>query len=62
VISEFSEKAYHRTAYDIDRQGAERKLDALAQLLNISAQEVAKDRSDEASCADQENGTQCATR
>ena len=61
MIGEFSEKADDRTAYDIDRQGAERKLDALAQLLNVSAQEVAKDRSDEASCADQEKSTQCET-
>lgn len=58
MISELSEEADHRTTYNIDCQGTKGKLDALAQLLNIAAQEVTKNRPNEPACADKEEGTQ----
>jgi len=53
-VGQFSKKPDHHTAEHINRQGAERKLDALAELLDISAHEVAKDRADKTACADKE--------
>lgn len=53
MVSQFSEKTDHRAAHNIDRQGAEGKLNALAELLDIATHKVAKDRADEPACADQ---------
>ena len=60
MIGEFSKEADQRTSQDIDGQSAKGKLDTLAQLLRIAAQEIAKDRSDEPACADEKEGTQSA--
>ena len=43
MIGEFSKEADQRTSHEIDGQSAERESDVLAQLLNISALEVAQD-------------------
>lgn len=62
LIGEFGEKADQCTARHIDRQGAEGKLEALAELLHIAAEQIAKDRSDEPACADEEQCAQNVTR
>ncbi len=43
MVGELSKEADQRTSHKIDGQSAEWKLDALAQLLRIAAQKVAKD-------------------
>lgn len=53
MVRQFSQKANECAAHNIDRQGAEGKLDALAELLNVATHKVAKDRADEPACADQ---------
>ncbi len=57
LIGEFSEKADERAAKDIDGQGAERELNALAQVLSIAAHKIAQDGPNEPACADEK---QCA--
>ena len=53
MIGEFRQKADECTAENIDRQGAERELNALAHLLSIAAYKVAQDRPDESAGADE---------
>jgi len=62
LIGEFHEKANQHTAHHIDRQRAEGKLETLAELLHIAAEQIAKDRSDEPACADEEQCAQNVTR
>lgn len=57
-VCQFSQKSDDHTTHDIDRQGAERKLDALAQFLDIPAHSIAKDRANETTCADKQKGAQ----
>lgn len=54
MIGQFCEKSDRRAPQDIDRESAEGELNALAELLNVSAHEVAKDGAEKAAGADQE--------
>ena len=54
MIGQFCEETDRCASQDIDRERAEGELNALAELLNISAHEVAKDGADKAAGADQE--------
>jgi hypothetical protein len=57
LIGEFRKEADERAAKDIDGQGAERELNALAQVLSIAAHKIAQDGPNEPACADEK---QCA--
>ena len=53
MIRQLSEEPNQRASHKIDGQGAEGKLDALAQLLSIAAHQVTEDGADESACADE---------
>lgn len=54
MIGQFCKETDRRASQDIDCECAEGELNALAELLNISAHEVAKDGAEKAAGADQE--------
>ncbi len=61
MIGKLSQESNQRTAYNIDGQRAEGKLDTLAEMLRIAAQQVPKNRPDESACADEQECTQSVT-
>ena len=61
MIGQFGEKANQCASHKIDGQGAEWKLNTLAELLRIAAHKVAQDGADEPASADEEQCTQDET-
>lgn len=62
MTNELSQKTNQCTSHKIDGQCAEGKLEILAQLLHIAAEQIAKDRSDETAGADENKCAQNVTR
>ena len=61
MIGKLSQEPDQRTAYNIDGQRAEGKLDTLAEMLSIAAQQVTKNRPNEPACTDEQECTQSVT-
>ena len=61
MIGEFSQESDQCTTHNIDGQRAEGKLDTLAEILSIAAQQVTKNRPNEPACTDEQECTQSVT-
>lgn len=61
MIGKLGEEANQHTTHQIDGQGAEGKLDALAELLRIATHKIPQDGPDEPTGADEKKCAQCVT-
>ena len=61
MIGKLGQKANQYTTHQIDGQGAEGKLNTLAELLRIATHKVPQDGPDEPAGADEKKCTQCVT-